>query len=206
MLLEGSLLLGAYFIGSIPFGLLLARGAGLPDPRGEGSGSIGATNLLRLGGKKIAFFTLLLDALKGMLAVLLAFIFDPDLAPFVGIFVALGHVFPVWLRFHGGKGVATCFGVLLALSWPTALLLCLVWGVVAAVTRYASLASLSAALASSFILFAVGQGDLIRASLILTALIFYTHQENIQRLFSKKEFKIGEKKRRHREETEKNFP
>lgn len=194
MFLESYLLIVAYFIGSIPFGLLLAKWAGLPDPRLHGSESIGATNILRVGGKKMAFLTFLLDTLKGSLAVLIAFIFDPELAPFVGIFAVLGHVFPVWLQFQGGKGISTCLGILLVLSWSTSIILCFIWGAVAYFTRYSSLASLSAAVASPFILFCVGDDALISISLILCILIFYTHQENIKRLFSKNEFKMGEKR------------
>lgn len=194
MLMGIFLLAGAYFMGSIPFGLLLAKMGGLPDPRYQGSGNIGATNLLRLGGKKIALLTFLLDTFKGVVAVLLTMLFEPTLGPTAGIFAVLGHVFPLWLQFHGGKGIATCLGIFLVLSWPTALISAVIWGAAASITRYVSLASLSAAVVNPFLLLFLDEASLIPASLILAALIVYTHQENIQRLFSRNEPKIGEKR------------
>jgi glycerol-3-phosphate acyltransferase PlsY len=140
-------LIFGYLLGSIPFGLLLTRAAGLGDVRSIGSGNIGATNVLRTGNKKLAAATLLLDALKGTAAVLLANWYAPDLGLWAGFGAFLGHLFPVWLGFRGGKGVATYLGVLIALAWQVALIFAAVWLLVAIVFRYSSLAALCAAIA-----------------------------------------------------------
>src|SRR5215831_17416348 len=186
-------LLFGYLCGSIPFGLILTRLAGTQDIRGIGSGNIGATNVLRTGRKGLAAVTLLCDMLKGTAAVLVTHhFFGPDLAILAGIGAFLGHIFPVWLRFKGGKGVATYIGVLLALAWPAALAFGIIWGAVAALTRYSSLAALVASAAMPFILWL--DGDLQEAQVfgLLTVLIFITHRANIARLLTAREGKIGQ--------------
>src|SRR5215467_3095499 len=147
-----------YLLGSIPFGLILTRLAGTQDIRGIGSGNIGATNVLRTGRKGLAAVTLLCDMLKGTVAVLVTYhFFGPDLAILAGIGAFLGHLFPVWLKFKGGKGVATYIGVLLALAWPAAVAFGLIWIAVAALTRYSSLAALIASAATPICLWAMGK-------------------------------------------------
>ncbi len=181
-----------YALGSIPFGLILTRMAGLGDVRAIGSGNIGATNVLRTGNKKIAAATLLGDLLKGTAAVLIAWrLFGHDAALIAGLGAFLGHLFPVWLRFKGGKGVATYIGVLLGLFWPAALAFGAVWGTVAALTRISSLSALVASFASPVLLYAFGlipEAALVAA---LTALIFLKHHANIRRLLAGTEPKIG---------------
>jgi glycerol-3-phosphate acyltransferase PlsY len=181
-----------YLCGSIPFGLLLTRLAGAPDIRAIGSGNIGATNVLRTGRKDLAAATLVADALKGTVAVLLTYHFlgkDPAVVAALGAF--LGHVFPVWLGFRGGKGVATYIGLLLGLVWPAALLFCAVWLAVAALTRYSSLAALIASLATPSFLW--WSGDAVIAGLFsfLSALLWFMHRGNIARLVEGTESKIG---------------
>src|SRR3954454_1553321 len=145
-----------YLLGSIPFGLLLTRAAGLGDLRAIGSGNIGATNVLRTGHKGLAAATLLGDALKGTLAVLIAALYGRDLALAAALGAFLGHLYPVWLKFQGGKGVATYIGILLALAWPVGLGFCLVWIAVAALTRYSSLSGLIASAVSPVALWMLG--------------------------------------------------
>ncbi len=181
-----------YLCGSIPFGLLLTRLAGAPDIRAIGSGNIGATNVLRTGRKDLAAATLVADALKGTVAVLLTYLFggkDPAVAAALGAF--LGHIFPVWLGFRGGKGVATYIGLLLGLAWPAALLFCAAWLAVAALTRYSSLAALIASLATPAFLW--WSGDAVVAGLfsLLSALLWLMHRGNIARLLDGSESKIG---------------
>jgi glycerol-3-phosphate acyltransferase PlsY len=191
-------LLAGYLLGSIPFGLLLTRAAGLGDVRNIGSGNIGATNVLRTGHKGLAAATVLLDALKGTLAVLLVHevakryvLFDAyQLSYVAGLGALLGHLFPVWLRFLGGKGVATYIGVLIALHWPAAILFCLVWAATAVTSRYSSLASLVATLAVVLYYLVVGQAGLLFI-LIMSILIFGKHHGNIRRLIAGEESKIG---------------
>ena len=185
-----SLLLG-YLCGSIPFGLLLTRLSGLGDVRHIGSGNIGATNVLRMGNKKIAALTLLMDALKGTFIVTLMGIIDPYLAYTAGIAAVLGHVFPIWLKFKGGKGVATCLGVMLALSPLAALIGVAVWIISAALTRYSSLSALLAISVTPIVTLTMGNYPLTATCLILAALNIYTHRENIKRLLLKTEPKIG---------------
>jgi acyl phosphate:glycerol-3-phosphate acyltransferase len=182
-----------YFLGSIPFGFLLTRAAGLGDIRSVGSGNIGATNVLRTGNRWLAAATLLGDALKGTAAVMLADHWGPDAALVAGLGAFLGHVFPVWLRFRGGKGVATFLGILIGISWPVAVVFAAIWLAVAAVSRYSSLAALIAALATPLVMLALG--DFSKAALfaLLTALIWYKHSANISRLLSGKESRIGQK-------------
>jgi acyl phosphate:glycerol-3-phosphate acyltransferase len=189
----GALLFG-YLCGSIPFGVILTRLAGTQDLRTVGSGNIGATNVLRSGHKALAAATLLGDMLKGTAAVLLALYFsgrNPALAAGLGAF--LGHLFPVWLRFKGGKGVATYIGVLLGLAWPAALAFCAIWLAVAAVTRYSSLAALIASAATPAVLLATSSGLEPVLFGVLTVILWITHRDNIARLFQGTEGKIGQR-------------
>jgi acyl phosphate:glycerol-3-phosphate acyltransferase len=187
-----------YLLGSIPFGLLLTRAAGRGDVRKIGSGSIGATNVLRTGSKGLAAATLLLDALKGTVAVLLAgesvkghmALEAYQLGYVAALGALLGHVFPVWLYFEGGKGVATFIGTLLGLHWPAALAFGLVWAGVALAFRYSSLAALTATLAVALYYLLVGQAGLLFI-LIMVILIFGSHHANIRRLLAGEEHKIG---------------
>jgi len=182
-----------YLCGSIPFGLILTRLAGTPDIRTIGSGNIGATNVLRTGRKGLAAATLLCDLLKGTVAVVVTHhFFGPDMAILAGIGAFLGHLFPVWLGFKGGKGVATYIGVLLALAWPAALAFGVIWLVVAAATRYSSLAALVAAAATPVMLWL--NRDLQEAEVfaLLTLLVFFSHRANIARLIRGTEGKIGQ--------------
>jgi glycerol-3-phosphate acyltransferase PlsY len=182
-----------YLLGAIPFGLVLTRLAGTPDIRRIGSGNIGATNVLRTGRKGLAAATLLCDMLKGTAAVLIAYRFyGQDLAVLAGIGSFLGHLFPVWLRFRGGKGVATYIGVLLGLAWPAALAFCVVWTLVAALTRYSSLAALIASVATLAFLWFNGDRQEAQVFLLLTALLFIRHGPNIARLIRGTEGKIGQ--------------
>jgi glycerol-3-phosphate acyltransferase PlsY len=181
-----------YLCGSIPFGLILTRLAGTADIRSIGSGNIGATNVLRTGKKGLAAATLLGDLLKGTLAVLVAARFGGrELALFAGGGAFLGHLFPVWLGFKGGKGVATYIGVLLGLAWPAALAFCAIWLAVAAMTRYSSLAALIASAATPVILWAFGEATEAALFAPLTLLTWIMHRENIARLIQRTEGKIG---------------
>jgi glycerol-3-phosphate acyltransferase PlsY len=181
-----------YLLGSIPFGLLLTRVAGTGDIRNVGSGNIGATNVLRTGRKGLAAATLLGDMLKGTAAVLLMnWVDGTDAALVAGLGTVLGHVFPVWLKFKGGKGVATYIGVLIAVSWPVAAAFGVIWAAVAALARYSSLAGLVASAATPVMLwlFAGGKPALLFA--LLTALVWIMHRANIARLIAGTEPKIG---------------
>ena len=182
--------LAGYLLGSIPFGLILTRLAGLGDIRRVGSGNIGATNVLRTGNKRLAALTLLLDGGKGALAVLAAGPWGETAALIAGLAAVLGHNFPVWLGFRGGKGVATTIGVLLALSWPAGLLTCGVWLAVALVSRYSSLAALTALAASPLLMLAFAGPGPALAALALAALGFVRHAGNIHRLRRGEETKI----------------
>ncbi|MGZ5920030.1 MAG: glycerol-3-phosphate 1-O-acyltransferase PlsY [Hyphomicrobium sp.] len=192
----GALALG-YLLGSIPFGLLLTSAAGLGDVRAIGSGNIGATNVLRTGHKGLAALTLLLDGLKGTAAVLIGYQLGAlggvaILASYMaGLGAFLGHVFPVWLNFRGGKGVATYIGVLLGVSWPLGLAFIAIWIVVALLTRYSSLSALVAAPVVPIGALATGDRATALLSAILTALLIYKHRANIRRLASGEEPKIG---------------
>jgi glycerol-3-phosphate acyltransferase PlsY len=183
-----------YLLGSIPFGLILARFAGLGDLRQIGSGNIGATNVLRTGNKPLAALTLLLDLLKGTAAVWVGSHFGPYAAMAAGLGAFLGHLYPVWLGFRGGKGVATYIGVLLGLYWPAALAFCAVWLLVGAITRYSSLAALAASIASVGTLAVTGQSRLAVLFLLLTILLYVRHASNIERLVRGEEARIGETK------------
>jgi glycerol-3-phosphate acyltransferase PlsY len=212
-----------YLLGSIPFGLLLTKAAGLGDVRNIGSGNIGATNVLRTGNKGLAAATLLLDALKATVAVLIVhaalkaswqFKFDHipgasfglDLEQaslahkafyisiFAGFGALVGHIYPIWLGFKGGKGVATFIGAMLGFFWPGALYFCGVWFIVAAAFRYSSLAALAASVVTVIYALMLGERSLAVLLALMTALIFYKHEANIRRLIAGKEPKIGAKK------------
>jgi glycerol-3-phosphate acyltransferase PlsY len=194
-----------YALGSIPFGLLLTRFAGLGDIRSIGSGNIGATNVLRTGRKGLAALTLLLDGAKGTAAVVLAsHLAGPDAALMAGHGAVLGHLFPAWLGFRGGKGVATGLGVLLGLDWRIGLCACLVWLAMAAIFRRSSLSSLTAFAAAPILALylpllwapggeAIGDRQLAVFAAIIAALIWFKHHENIKRLLSGTEPRIGKK-------------
>ncbi len=182
-----------YLLGSIPFGVLLTRATGGPDLRTIGSGNIGATNVLRTGRKGLAAATLLCDMLKGTVAVLAAMRYGADAALAAGLGAFLGHLFPVWLKFKGGKGVATYIGLLVGLHWPAALIFCAVWLAVAAASRYSSLAALIASALTPFGLWLLGQPDVAALFLMLTVLLWVMHRANIARLLNGSEGKIGAK-------------
>lgn len=183
-----------YLIGSIPFGPILTKRAGLGDLRQIGSGNIGATNVLRTGRKDIAAFTLLLDLLKGTAAVLIGAHWGPLAAMLAGLGAFLGHLFPLWFGFHGGKGVATYLGVLLGLSWPIAAAFAVIWLMVAFATRYSSLAALCASAATPCLLLLAGQRELAALFLVLTVLLYWRHAANIGRLARGEEARIGKSK------------
>ena len=181
-----------YLCGSIPFGVLLTRVAGGPDLRSVGSGNIGATNVLRTGRKGLAAATLLGDMLKGTFAVLFTrYVLGDHFAIVAAVGAFVGHLFPVWLRFRGGKGVATYIGVLLGIAWPAAIVFCAVWLGVAAATRYSSLAALVASLAAPAFLWWLGDVADAQAFLLLSALLWIMHRANIGRLLSGTEGRIG---------------
>ena len=184
-----------YLFGSVPFGLILTRLAGTQDLRTVGSGNIGATNVLRTGRKGLAVATLLGDALKGTAAVVLCgYLGGPNAAMLAGLGAFLGHLFPVWLKFRGGKGVAVYIGILLGLFWPGAIFFCLVWLATAFAFRYSSVAAFVAAVLTPIMLWALSHTALAALSAVLTLLLFYTHRENIARLRAGSESKIGAKK------------
>src|SRR3954466_4680522 len=171
-----------YLLGSIPFGLILTRLAGTEDLRSIGSGSIGATNVLRTGRKSLAAGTLLGDALKGTLAVIICGYYGGPNAAMLAAFGAfLGHLYPVWLKFKGGKGVAVYIGVLIALFWPAAVVFCAMWLATAVTTRYSSLSALIAAFVTPLFLWWFGQPVLASLLVVMTLLLFYKHRENIKR-------------------------
>jgi len=181
-----------YLLGSIPFGLLITRLGGTRDLRQIGSGNIGATNVLRTGRKELAILTLVCDVLKGTLAVAIAdHLGGQDLAILAALGAFLGHLFPVWLRFRGGKGVATYIGILIALAWHAAVVFCLVWLAVAAVSRYSSLAALVASLATPFFLWSDGYLQEAQLFALFTVLLWVKHWSNIARLAAGTEGKIG---------------
>lgn len=184
-----------YVAGSIPFGLILTRAAGLGDIRKVGSGNIGATNVLRTGNKGLAALTLALDVAKGTAPVLIAqHYLGPDAPLIAGLSAFLGHIFPVWLGFKGGKGVATCIGVLIGWSWQAALIFCAVWLVIAMFTRYSSLSALVASVAVPlFLFFRDAPPTLVLFSSLMTVLLLLKHHANIRRLITGEEPKIGAK-------------
>jgi glycerol-3-phosphate acyltransferase PlsY len=187
------LLLG-YLLGSIPFGLLLTRAAGLGDIRRVGSGNIGATNVLRTGNKALAAATLLLDGLKGAVAVLLAtWLGGHEAVLWAGIGAVLGHAFPVWLGFKGGKAAATSYGVLIAAAWPVGLAAGAVWLATAAVTRISSLAALVSFALAPVLAAALADLTVVKLALVIAVLVFARHHANIRRLLSGTEPRIGQK-------------
>lgn len=189
LILTGAL---GYLLGSIPFGIVITRAFGLGDLRQIGSGNIGATNVLRTGNKPAALATLLLDSGKGAIAVLIArFTVGEDAAQLAALTSFLGHLFPVWLGFKGGKGVATFLGTLLALAWPVGIACCLTWLATAAVSRISSLSALVAAASAVLWMVVLGQGQMALLGGLLTLAIFYRHSANIQRIVAGTEPKIG---------------
>ncbi|TGV16341.1 glycerol-3-phosphate 1-O-acyltransferase PlsY [Mesorhizobium sp. M8A.F.Ca.ET.173.01.1.1] len=182
-----------YLLGSIPFGLLLTRAAGLGDVRKIGSGNIGATNVLRTGNKGLAAATLLLDALKGTAAVLIAGHFAPETAAWAGLGAFLGHLFPAWLGFKGGKGVATYLGVLIGLAWQVALIFAVVWLVMAFLFRFSSLAALTAAVVVPIALYVMSTPQVAALFVVMSIIVFIKHRANISRLMAGTEGKIGAK-------------
>ena len=181
-----------YLLGSVPFGLVITRALGLGDLRAIGSGNIGATNVLRTGHRGAALATLLLDAGKGAATALAAgALLAPDAAQLAGLAAFLGHLFPVWLKFRGGKGVATFLGTLIALAWPVGLAACATWAVIAALFRFSSLAALAAAGMAPLWALALGRADMTLLALALAALVFVRHRANIARLRAGTEPRIG---------------
>ena len=186
-------LLAGYLLGSIPFGLLLTRAAGLGDVRAIGSGNIGATNVLRTGRKDIAAATLILDGLKGTAAVLIFSHFSPVAGLIAGFSAFLGHIFPVWLKYRGGKGVATFVGCLFGFAWPAGLAFCGLWIAVAWLSRYSSLSALVASAAAPLVLWAMGLPAQALVVVVMAAILWAKHSENISRLRAGTEGRIGQK-------------
>jgi acyl phosphate:glycerol-3-phosphate acyltransferase len=183
-----------YLLGSIPFGLILTRLAGTEDLRSIGSGNIGATNVLRTGRKGLAAATLLLDALKGTAAVIISGYFGgAEAAMLAGLGAFLGHLFPVWLKFRGGKGVAVYIGILIGLFWPAAVVFCVLWLITAVTSRYSSLSALFASVVTPIFIWWQGHAMLAALFALLTLLLFYMHRANISRLMAGAEGKIGQK-------------
>ena len=187
------LLIVGYLLGAIPFGLIFTRLAGLGDVRAIGSGNIGATNVLRTGRKDLAAATLIFDALKGTAAVLIGGMFGPLPALLCGLGAFLGHLFPVWLHFKGGKGVATFLGIALGLYWPAALFFAAVWLAVAFIARYSSLAALVASLVTPPALYSSGQVGPAALMALLAVLLWLKHLPNIRRLLAGTESRIGQR-------------
>jgi glycerol-3-phosphate acyltransferase PlsY len=191
--LPAAMLIG-YLLGSIPFGMILTRLAGTQDLRTIGSGNIGATNVLRTGRKSLAAATLLLDAGKGAAVVFLGWhLVGPNAGYAAGVLAVVGHMFPVWLGFKGGKGVATFLGTLIALAWPVGLAACATWAVTAAITRISSLSALVAAALSGLWCFVFSRGDLLILTFALMVLVYIRHWPNLQRIKAGTEPKIGQK-------------
>ena len=183
-----------YFLGSIPFGIVVAHFMGLGDLRQIGSGNIGATNVLRTGSKLGAALTLIADAGKAGAAVILARVLaTEDAAQLAGLAALFGHCYPIWLKFRGGKGVSTLFGLLFALAWPIGLAAGTTWLIIAAIFRYSSLAALMTALFTPLFVIILTQYQMLTISIAITFLIFWRHRENIRRIISLEESKIGQK-------------
>jgi glycerol-3-phosphate acyltransferase PlsY len=183
-----------YLLGSIPFGLLLTRAAGGPDVRTIGSGNIGATNVLRTGRKGLAAATLICDALKGTLAVLvIARYASYEASLLAGFGAFIGHLFPIWLNFKGGKGVATYIGLLIGIYWPCAVIFCAIWLVAAVISRYSSLSALIASALTPLAFWLLAQPQAAGWFLLMTVLLWITHRTNIRRLLNGSEGKIGAK-------------
>lgn len=185
-------LLFGYICGSIPFGFIFTRCAGLGDIRLIGSGNIGATNVLRTGNKKLAAATVLADFGKGLVPVLISQNWGPDIAVLAALGAVLGHILPIWLKFKGGKAVATYIGVLTGLFWPAALIFCATWLSIAVVFRISSLAALVAIAATPVWLYYFGEPQLMELSILLGIIIYAAHYQNIARLLSGRESKIGQ--------------
>lgn len=184
-----------YLIGSIPFGVIVARFMGLANLREIGSGNIGATNVLRTGSKPAAAATLILDGAKGAIVLILArSLAGEDAAQMAALAAMIGHCFPIWLKFKGGKGVATFLGILLALTWPVGIVACLFWLIGAGVTRMSSMGGLAAAAISSVLVVLMGYGSGYLLCILLTVIVFWRHSENITRIRAGTEPKIGQKK------------
>jgi len=181
----------SYLLGSIPFGILVSKVFGLGNLRDIGSGNIGATNVLRTGNKLAALITLILDGLKGVLVVVVARFISEDAAITASIFVIIGHIYPVWLRFSGGKGVATFIGAILALSFVTGLLVCFIWIIIALIFRYSSLSAIVSSASAPIGIFLFYDNEALVVTLFMTILIWYRHKDNIRRLIDGSEAKIG---------------
>lgn len=189
------IILLAYLLGSIPFGLVLTKICGLGDIRNIGSGNIGATNVLRTGKKGLAALTLLCDCGKGAVAVLLAEVISPGSGPLAGLAVFMGHLFPIWLKFKGGKGVATALGVMFALSWPVGVIAIACWLFMALTFRYSSLSALVAAGQAPVTAYLLGYYETLWLTIVIVIMIFIKHRANIQRLLDGTETKIELKKK-----------
>ncbi|MBK18028.1 MAG: acyl-phosphate glycerol 3-phosphate acyltransferase [Rhodospirillaceae bacterium] len=185
--------IGGYSIGSVPFGLIFTQMSGIGDIRDIGSGNIGATNVLRTGKKGIAAATLTADILKGACAALIGMQFGPDIAVVAALGAFLGHLFPIWLKFRGGKGVATAVGIILALSWQVGLIALAVWLLAAALLRYSSLAALLGAVAAPLAAWWFATPQLVELYAVISILIWIKHYQNIKRLLTGQESKIGAK-------------
>ena len=190
-ILTFSVIFFSYLLGSIPFGILVSKVFGLGNLRDIGSGNIGATNVLRTGNKLAALITLILDGLKGVLVVVVARFISEDAAITASIFVIIGHIYPVWLRFSGGKGVATFIGAILALSFVAGLLVCFIWIIIALVFRYSSLSAIVSSASAPIGIFLFYDNEALVVTLFMTILIWYCHKDNIRRLIDGSEAKIG---------------
>tara|TARA_B110000305_G_scaffold236328_1_gene297530 strand:+ start:6637 stop:7227 length:591 start_codon:yes stop_codon:yes gene_type:complete len=190
-ILTFSVIFFSYLLGSIPFGILVSKVFGLGNLRDIGSGNIGATNVLRTGNKLAALITLILDGLKGVLVVVVARFISEDAAITASIFVIIGHIYPVWLRFSGGKGVATFIGAILALSFITGLLICFIWIIIALIFRYSSLSAIVSSASAPIGIFLFYDNEALVVTLFMTVLIWYRHKDNIRRLIDGSEAKIG---------------
>lgn len=186
-------LAGGYVLGSIPFGLVLTRFSGLGDVRNIGSGNIGATNVLRTGHKGLAALTLILDLAKGTGAVLVGGIYGPDVAIVAGLGAFVGHLFPVWIGFRGGKGVATACGILIALNWQTGLITLGLWVLILVTTRYSSLAALLGSVAAPALAYYFATPQIGEFTILITVIVWWRHWANIRRLISGTETRIGAK-------------
>ena len=182
---------GGYFLGAIPFGLILTKLAGLGDVRNIGSGNIGATNVLRTGHKGLAALTMLLDMGKGGVAALIGAFYGPDMMIAAALGALIGHLFPVWLKFRGGKGVATAAGIMLALAWQAALISIAIWILVLWTSRYSSLAALTATLAIAPLAYWLSTPQIAEFSILVTFMVWYRHIPNIRRLLNGTETRVG---------------
>lgn len=189
--LPALILVASYLVGAIPFGVIVTRLAGAADPRSVGSGNIGATNVLRTGRKSLAALTLLLDAGKGAVAVLVSEVLVPGTGPLAAVAAFFGHIFPVWLRFKGGKGVATLLGITLAVHWPTGLVALAIWLLAMLLSRRSSVGGMSAAIATPVASAFFFRSDLTLMFLALALVVLWRHRENIVRLIDGSEPRIG---------------